>query len=95
LDKSIIVQLDAGPQPEWFSKAGLKIAESGQVLKYLSCPFGRNLTPQQEVDFVLDKLRKRLQHWSYRILTLPSKLIALKPILRAMPVFHLMILDFT
>jgi hypothetical protein len=95
LDKSTIVQLDSRMQPAWFSLAGCKIAASGQVLKYLGCQFGRNLTQQQEVNFVLEKVRKHLRHWSNRLLTMSSKLIAIKHILCAIPVFYLMILDFT
>jgi hypothetical protein len=94
LDKSNLVQLDSGPQLEWFQRAGCQITGDGVVMKNLGCSFGRKITAQQEIDFVLDKLRKRLRLWSLRMLSLPGKVIALKHLLRAMPIFHLMILDF-
>jgi hypothetical protein len=81
--------LDSGPQ------AGCKITELGQVMKYLGYPFGRNLKRQQEINFILKKIRKRLRHWSYNLLSMPDKIIVLKHILQAMPVFHVMILKFT
>jgi hypothetical protein len=56
LEKSTLVQLDSEPRPEWFSIAGCQIAEDLQVLKYLGCPFGRHITPRQEIDFVLQEL---------------------------------------
>jgi hypothetical protein len=95
LDKSTLIQLDTGAEPEWYQRAGCSIALPGQVLKYLGCPMGKNVTSTQEINFVLDKLRAQLRHWTHRFLSMASKLIALKHILRAMPVFHLLILDFT
>ena len=95
LDKSTLLQLDSGPEPDWFVRASCSIAAPGQPIKYLGCPVGKSITPTQELNFVLDKLIARLRHWTHRFLSMASKLIALKHILRAMPVFHLMILDFS
>jgi hypothetical protein len=53
LEKSVLVQLDAGPEPDWFRRAGCTIARDRQVLKYLGCPVGKSFSSMQEVNYVL------------------------------------------
>ena len=43
----------------------------------------------------MNKMRSRLRHWANRMLSMPSKMILMKYVLRAMPTFYLMLLDFT
>ena len=44
IDKSKLIQLDLGDQPDWFSRSGCTVVNDRQVIKYLGCPFGRRLT---------------------------------------------------
>jgi hypothetical protein len=71
------------------------VVADGQLIKYLGCPFGRKITQHQEAQFILNKMRSKLRHWTNRMLTMASKLVLLKYVLRAMPTFYLMLLDFT
>jgi hypothetical protein len=72
MEKSKLTQLDHGEQPEWFERSGCSVVPDGQVIKYLGCPFGRKVTQQQEVQFILSKMRCRLRHWTNRMLSMPS-----------------------
>lgn len=44
----------------------------------------------KEAEFLLDKVRKRIFHWSNRLLSLQGRIVMLKHVLRAILVFHLM-----
>jgi hypothetical protein len=75
LEKSKLIQLDNGEQPEWFVRSGCTVVGDGQLITYLGCPFGRRITQQQEIQFILRKMRSRLRHWTNRLLPMPGKLI--------------------
>ena len=81
LSKSILIQLDSGPPLAWFQLAGCLIAQPGKIVTYLGCPIGNGLHPEQEVEFVLAKLRKKLRNWTHKFLLLTSKVLILKHIL--------------
>jgi hypothetical protein len=95
LEKSTLVQLDQGPRPLWLSHVGSNIAEDRDQLVYLGCPFGRQMTPEQELMYILSKMRTRLRHWTNRFLSITSKLVLVKHVLKAMPTFFLMLLDLS
>jgi hypothetical protein len=71
------------------------IAAPNDQLVYLGVPFGWQMTPQQELEYLLSKLRLRLRHWANHWLSVPSKVILIKHVLRAMPAFFLMLLDLS
>jgi hypothetical protein len=87
LSKSVLVQLDLGPEPGWFQRAGCAIAQDRQQLKYLGYFFGKNFTKQQEIDAILNKLRARLRSSRYRLLSMASLLIVVKYIFSSNRVF--------
>lgn len=47
----------------------------------------------QEAEFLLDKVRKRVNHWAYHLLMMQGQIVLMRHVLPAMPVFHLMALD--
>jgi hypothetical protein len=51
------------------------------------------MTAQQELAFLLSKIRLRLRHWTNCWLPMPSKVILIKHVLSAMPAFFFMLLD--
>jgi hypothetical protein len=95
LPKSLIMKLDSKPTSEWFSETGCQVAVRGQFYKYLGCPIGINLSRQSELDFVIDKVRKKLRHWSHKLLSMAGRAIYIKHILRVVLVYSLMIFDFS
>jgi hypothetical protein len=81
LEKCKLIQLNRGPQPVWFDLSGCLVASDREVLKYLGCPFGKNVSSHQELEFILQKIGARLWHWSHRLLSMPSRIIALRHII--------------
>lgn len=57
---------------------------------YLGCLVGFKLPSFKEVAFLLDKVRKRLNHWSNRMLSMQGHIVLLKHVFREILVFHLM-----
>lgn len=61
LSKLMVVPLYLkGPIPNWLLIAGRKVVERREVISYLNYPIGHEITPTMEVDFLLGKVRKRL-----------------------------------
>lgn len=63
IEKSTNLQLDEGPQPDWFSATGCKDSQPGEILSYLGCPVGVKLPATKEAKFLLDKVRKCVNHF--------------------------------
>lgn len=92
LEKSTILLLDEEPHLAWYANSGCKVAQLGEIINYLGCPMGCKILVSKEAKFLLDKVRKRVFHWSNQLLSLQGRLVLLKHVLRAVPVFHLMAL---
>jgi hypothetical protein len=56
---------------------GRIVAKDGQLLKSLGCLMGKNLTPLEEVNFIINKICSRLKIWSNKFLSLANKVILL------------------
>lgn len=88
--KSMIVPL-VNPNPqEWFASIGCKVLLSSKTTIYLGCLIGHKVSPQQETDFLLDKVRKRLSHWANQSLSFAGRTILLRHVICAMPIYHFM-----
>lgn len=46
------------------------------------------MKPGQEVEFLLEKIRRRLHHWANRCLSFAGRAVLLKHVLHAMHVYH-------
>lgn len=62
LDKSTILPLDEEPIPTWYVHTGCKVAHPGEVLTYLGSPVGYKISASKEVEFLFDKVCKRIFH---------------------------------
>lgn len=62
LSKSLIIPIyfTDGIFPTWLKDTGCKISQVGEICEYLGCPIGYRVTPAQEVDYLVNKLRKKL-----------------------------------
>lgn len=95
LHKSVLIQLNNSPPLDWFSRVGSKIAVRGEIIKYLGCPINFNLSPNKIPRFLLDKFRKRLCHWSNRLLSMAGRLVLLRHMVCSIPIYYFMLLDLT
>lgn len=94
LSKSMLVPLFLnGPIPKWMRNAGCKVVAKKEVINYLGCPIAYGVTPVQEAEFLLGKVRKRLGHWANRMLNWNGKIVLLRHVLRAIREYHLMALS--
>lgn len=92
--KSVMVPifLPESQYPDWMDSVGCVVAKPGEVQEYLGCPIGYRISPQNEVNFLMDKLRKKLRPWTLRCLSLASRVIYIKHVLRSVPAYHLLLL---
>ncbi|KAL3697666.1 hypothetical protein R1sor_011742 [Riccia sorocarpa] len=93
--KSLAIPIGFEEPPGWLVRTGCKIANEGEVWSYLGCPIGVNITEEQILQFMLDRLTKRLQHWTLRLLSWESRVILTRHILLALPTYVLMVVGLT
>ncbi|KAL3676016.1 hypothetical protein R1sor_025964 [Riccia sorocarpa] len=93
--KSLVIPIGFCETPQWLIETGCKIALEGEVFTYLGCPIGVGITEEQVMQFLLDKLTKRLNHWTNKFLSWESRTILAKHILLAMPSYVMMIVGLT
>lgn len=64
LEKSTIVPLAEDECPDWFAQIGCRVAQLGEVLSLLGYLVGVKLMASKEAEFLMDKVRKRVNHWA-------------------------------
>lgn len=72
-----------------------KVLRTREVTKYLGCPIGLDIQHAQELEFLLGKVRKRLCHWSNKLLSFPSRITLIKHVLREIPIYAFMVYSFS
>lgn len=90
LQKSIIVPFCMESIPNWLSDLGCEISEEGKVQKYLGAPFGTKITPMQVQQFCLNGIRARLSSWTLKTISFSGRVLLIKQVLMAIPVYHMM-----
>ncbi|KAL3699441.1 hypothetical protein R1sor_017463 [Riccia sorocarpa] len=90
LQKSIIMQLKPQHQPDWMESTGCEIAGPGRSFKYLGIATSSPINEKIITEEIVQKLMKKLKHWSNRLLSWPAKTILLKHVLAATPLYQLM-----
>ncbi|KAL3691172.1 hypothetical protein R1sor_004823 [Riccia sorocarpa] len=107
--KSLVIPIGFTEPPPWLIATGCKLALSGEVYTYLGCPIGVSLTEEQtlqflldkltkrlnHLQFLLDKLTKRLNHWTHKFLTWEGRLILTRHVFLAMPNYVMMVMGLT
>ncbi|KAL3680171.1 hypothetical protein R1sor_023127 [Riccia sorocarpa] len=88
LQKSIVMK--PGPQPEWMNQTGCEIAGPRRSFKYLGIATSSPIDEKTITEEILQKIMKKLKHWSNRLLSWPAKTLLLKHVLAATPLYHLM-----
>ncbi|KAL3686498.1 hypothetical protein R1sor_009072 [Riccia sorocarpa] len=95
ISKSLVVPIGFSEPPNWLRATGCKIALEGEVWSYLGCPIGVKLTEEQILQLMLDKITKRLNTWTNRLLSWESRLVLTRHILMALPTYILMVVGLT
>lgn len=90
LQKSVVIPFALKEIPEWLRETGCIIIKSGEVQRYLGAPIGVDLRSDQLHQFCLEKIGKRLSSWSLRLLSFSGRLILIKHVLQAIPIYHMM-----
>lgn len=93
LEKSIIIQLDYSPLLAWVAGMGFRVAHPSEMIPYLGYPMVVWILSKQEAEFLVNKPRMHVRHWSNRLLSLQGQLVLVCHVLRAMPIYNLMALS--
>lgn len=59
-------------------------------MRYLGSPIGVHVFIATKTEYLLGKVRKRVWHWANRLLSMQGRIVLVRHVLRAIPVFHLM-----
>ncbi|KAL3675948.1 hypothetical protein R1sor_025896 [Riccia sorocarpa] len=86
LQKSVIIPWGMLEIPRWIASLPCKIARKGEVIKYLGYRIGWGIPEEAKKDFLLDKIKLKLSKWYYKTLSFPGKLLAIKHVLKSIPV---------
>lgn len=95
LQKLVLIQLNMGPSPDWFARAGCRIAARGEVFKYLGCTVGFDFRPSKILRFLMDNVCKKFQHWSNRLLSMVGRLVIIRHVIRSISIYYLMLFELS
>ncbi|CAM6082402.1 unnamed protein product [Calypogeia fissa] len=93
LGKTTIISLAMSSIPPWLLASGGHISREGEVHKYLGAPIGWNLHPSSLHNFCLDHIGERLATWSSQMLSFTGRVLLIKHVLQAIPIYHAMLLS--
>ncbi|KAL3697982.1 hypothetical protein R1sor_012058 [Riccia sorocarpa] len=87
--KSTIIPIGLDNIPDWLRATGCKVARKGEIIKYLGFPIGWGVSEEEQKDFILGKIQKKMNNWKLRLLSFAGKVVTLKHMLRSVPI-HLL-----
>ncbi|KAL3695821.1 hypothetical protein R1sor_009897 [Riccia sorocarpa] len=90
LQKSIVMQMRPGPSQTWMEESGCEVAGPGRRFVYLGVSTSTPVDEKLIAEEIVQKLMRKLQHWSNRLLSWPSKTILLRHMLAATPLYQLL-----
>ncbi|KAL3695157.1 hypothetical protein R1sor_008808 [Riccia sorocarpa] len=86
LKKSTVIPLGASETPDWLTQTGCHIAKRGEIVRYLGFPIGRGITEEEQKDYIVGKMKKKLSNWKFSALSFTGRAVALKHIIRSTPI---------
>ncbi|KAL3675236.1 hypothetical protein R1sor_025184 [Riccia sorocarpa] len=95
LSKSVVIPLSLKENPQWLKDSGRIIAREKELITSLGSFGGVKVSEDQIVDTLLEKLNRKIHHWSSRLLTWPGRLCLLKHALKAIPNYILLTLGLS
>jgi hypothetical protein len=91
LSKSVIVPFGLPEDTQhWVTETGCHISKVGEIQKYLGAPWGVGLSEAQLHTYCLDRISDRLRLWSARMLSFTGRVLLIKHVLQAIPIYHMM-----
>ncbi|KAL3679387.1 hypothetical protein R1sor_022343 [Riccia sorocarpa] len=90
LSKSVILPMIIDRTTPWLLQTGCKILNTAEDTVYLGCKVGAEVEEVQHELDLTSRMGNRLAQWTNRFLTLPARILMIKHILRALPVYQLM-----
>ncbi|KAL3695955.1 hypothetical protein R1sor_010031 [Riccia sorocarpa] len=90
LSKSLIMPISSPPLPEWIDQTGCEVARAGMSFVYLGVCTSHPIDEAQITKAIVDKVMKKLSHWSHRLLSWPSRVLLLRHVLNATPLYQLL-----
>jgi hypothetical protein len=95
LEKLFMLSFGSEVVPDWFARRGCQVAQPKTVYKYLGFLIGIGLSTEDELNFMLEKVRRKHRHWSNRLLTMAGKAVYVKHVLRSVPIYNLVLFDYS
>ncbi|KAL2613607.1 hypothetical protein R1flu_025299 [Riccia fluitans] len=86
--KSVIIPFAMDRSLPWLQETSCQILLPGQFITYLGCRFGVDKAEEERANDIRNKIKSKLGKWANRFLTWASKVLLLKHVLRALPVYH-------
>ncbi|KAL3688477.1 hypothetical protein R1sor_014786 [Riccia sorocarpa] len=90
LAKSLIMPISPTTPLEWVCNTGCEVAGPGKSFLDLGVSTSNPMDEGQVTMMITQKIMKRLTHWSNRFLAWPAKIILLKQVLAATPLYQLL-----
>ncbi|KAL3694644.1 hypothetical protein R1sor_008295 [Riccia sorocarpa] len=87
INKSVVIPM-VNTIPEWLDETGCTILKEQEKITYLGCQIGHNMTEKEHARSLAGKLTKKLANWTHRFLTWPGRVMLLRHVLRAIPIYH-------
>lgn len=95
LPKSSISPIGLTDIPQWLLDKGCKILAPGVILRHLGASAGYQVSLPSLLNYSLDRVHDSIACWKEHHILFASKLILIKQVLLAIPVFHMMTIHFT
>jgi hypothetical protein len=90
LQKSVIIPFCLPSIPAWLIATQCHISIAGEIHKYLGAPWGFEIADTDLHNFYVAKISDRLKTWSKKLLSLPGRILLVKHVLQAIPIYHMM-----
>ncbi|KAL3695701.1 hypothetical protein R1sor_009777 [Riccia sorocarpa] len=87
--KSLIMPISPSI-PGWLEETRCEVAGPGKEFIYLGVNTSNPVNENQIVQLIRGKMMKRLSHWSNRFLSWPARIVLLKQVLAATPLYQLL-----
>ncbi|KAL3692121.1 hypothetical protein R1sor_005772 [Riccia sorocarpa] len=87
LQKSVVMPMKPRPPQAWLNETRCEIAGPGQKFVYLGVSTSTPIDEKTIADEIVQKMVRKLKHWSNRLLSWPAKTILLRHMLAATPLY--------
>lgn len=90
IHKSIMIPIGFSQIPSWLQEKGCKLLEQGEITRYLGASLGYLVPQVKLLDYYINKLSKRIASWKEKNISFAGKIILIRQVLAAIPIYHRM-----